>query len=124
MARGNIKEENMDDFEDLQETKENFFKISTSPKSKNKRFTSDPWLSVTHRDLFKRKASVYNAKKNDIQQITTLSELIKKKQPKLKRKALSKRKAVQVDTVELSVSQLVKIKLKDYNSIEYRLRVS
>lgn len=107
-----------------QETRENFFKISTSPKKKNRHIPNDPWLVVSHCDLLKRKASLCNPKKNNIHKVTTLNELIRKKQPKLKRKALSKRKAVQVDTVELSVSQLVKIKLKDYNSIEYRLRVS
>lgn len=86
----------------------------------------DAWQVVPHRKLQHRKAAMYkNQKANSFPNITSLHVLSKTVPvPNVTKTQLKKRTGKQVNSVELSVSQLVKITLVDYNSVSYFQRAS
>ena len=123
MARGKTKKTQTDS-DDLV-TAEDFVSTIKQEKPSKKRLF-EPWQVIPHCPLSNRKVTAHKNKKieSEKKQITSLKQLAKTKLPTICQKQLKTRKAIQVDTVELSVSQLIKVKLTDYNSIDYRLKVS
>ncbi|UPA28436.1 MAG: hypothetical protein LW808_004035 [Verrucomicrobiota bacterium] len=96
---------------------------------KRPKIPSDSWQVVPHRKLQHRKAAIYrdrkNSKETKIPPLTSLHSLSKTVPvPNVPKTQLKKRIGKQVNSVELSVSQLVKITLVDYNSVSYFQRAS
>ena len=127
MARGNVKKKQNDRNADLISTKKSTAKRVIQEKSPKQRKLFDSWQVIPHCPLSKRTVTPYKKSRQAElikTQVTSLKQFIKTKLPKIKRKQLTKRRAIQVNTAELSVSQLIKITLTDYNSINYRSKVS
>ncbi|MDR1590754.1 MAG: hypothetical protein LBR92_02030 [Puniceicoccales bacterium] len=93
-----------------------------------KKIIGDPWAIVPHTLLSSRKVaagSKLKSKNIRIQKITTIKKLSKKNLDLfVETTPLPQRKAKQIDLLSQTLSQVIEKTLRDYNSINFRIRAS
>jgi hypothetical protein len=93
-----------------------------------KKIIGDPWATVPHTLLSSRKiaaGSKIKSKSIQIKKITTIKTFSTKKLDlSVGTTPLTRRKAKQIDLLSQTLSQIIGRTLKDYNSINFRIRAS
>jgi hypothetical protein len=128
----------MDDFDDNLEDDLDFEKIEPAQSPWNtpnirqssgvKKIPDDPWQFVPHKKLSARKVvpgAKIKPKTIQGKKITSVKKFSKiKPDIKIKNTPLASRKAQKIDLSNRTIPEVIKVTLKDYNSIDFKAQAS